>query len=74
MDRDPRNLVRLSCGDPDIRTVWKNHGIMLNKVIAIRNDSAHGADGVYIDRNRLNELKKMLFLNEGLLTIVELSK
>lgn len=74
VDRDPRNLVRLSCGDPDIRTVWKNHGIMLNKVIAIRNDSAHGADGVYIDRNRLNELKKMLFLNEGLLTIVELSK
>lgn len=54
--------------------VWKNHGKMLYKVKAIRNSSAHGADGILVDRNMLDELKSLLLNNDGLLTIVELSK
>ena len=54
--------------------VWKNHAQMLHRAKAIRNSSAHGADGVLVDRNMLNELKNLLLNHEGLLTIVELSK
>ncbi len=54
--------------------VWKNHGKMLHRAKIIRNSSAHGADGILVDRNMLDELKSLLLNNDGLLTIVELSK
>ena len=54
--------------------VWKGHARMLHRAKAIRNISAHGAEGLLVDRNMLEELKDLLLNHEGLLTIVELSK
>ena len=51
---------------------WKKHGRMLYRAKYIRNSSAHGAEGVLVDRQMLDELKEMLLKDSGLLNIIDL--
>ena len=75
VDENHKNWERISNSSRAVKQqVWKDHGKMLCRARTIRNSSAHGADGILVDRNMLKELKNLLLNDEGLLTIVELSK
>ncbi|MBC5742748.1 hypothetical protein FMM74_003950 [Lachnospiraceae bacterium MD308] len=68
-----RNWEKIANSSRDNKKqAWKSHGVMLNRAKEIRNNSAHGAEGVLVDRAMLDELKRLLLKDCGLLNIVTL--
>lgn len=54
---------------------WRKHGNMLKQAVAIRNASAHGnSDGKIVGTKQLEKLKKLLFCDDGIQNIIELSE
>ncbi len=70
-DKESR-WIEIANDDDDQAVKWENHSRMLSRVRVIRNTSAHGADGVVVDRDMLSELKMLLFGNDGLKTVIDL--
>lgn len=64
--------IEIANDDDDQAVMWETHGRMLSRAKEIRNVSAHGADGIVVDKDMLSELKHFLFEGEGLKTIVDL--
>ena len=57
------------------RDNWEEHGKMLKNIVPIRNKSAHGnSNGNIVRYDQLDRLKTLLFTEDGILTIVRLSK
>ena len=69
---DDRNWKEIANHNTKQASNWKKHSHMLSRVKDIRNDSAHGADGVVVGKNELVELKKLLLESGGLKRIIEL--
>lgn len=57
------------------RIDWKKHSKMLNQAVSIRNKSAHGnSNGNIVGTKQLETLKRLLFSDDGILNILELSE
>ena len=58
--------------DPDAQAWWQEHGVILEKITNIRNDSAHGVEGVVVRKEQLESLKDLLFKRNNILKTNEL--
>ena len=58
--------------DEEQAVKWETHGHMLSRIKEIRNSSAHGAEGIVVDKDILLELKTLLFSNDGLKRVIDL--
>lgn len=57
------------------RSDWRKHGKMLKNVVPIRNKSAHGnSNGNIVGINLLEKLKRLLFSEDGISNIIDLSE
>ncbi|MCD7948951.1 MAG: ATP-binding protein [Erysipelotrichaceae bacterium] len=64
----------LDIDEEELKYTWNTQARSLDEIRLIRNKSAHGENGVIVDIDTLNTLKKILFKQKKLIKIAQLSQ